>query len=69
MLCNYENIAKFKILQNKVKCQGEGHQVNIVVKSEKVLSQATHMSNMKALCQTVEIEVKEKVEENLNIKL
>ena len=51
MLCNYEIIATFKILQNKGKCQGEGHQVNIVVKSEKVLSQATHMSNMKALCQ------------------
>ena len=35
---------------------------------EKVLSQAIHMSNMKTLSQRVHRKVKEKEEENLNIK-
>ena len=62
MLCNYEIMATFK--KNTKVGQGQGHQVKTVGMCEKVLSQAIHMSNMKALSQRVERKVKEKEEKN-----
>ena len=60
MLCNYEIMATFKFLHKQVK--GQGHQIKTVGMCEKILSQAMHISNMKALSETQK-EVKEKEEE------
>ena len=42
-------IAKVKCFQKQVKIQGQGHNVNFFGTDRKVLSQGTHICNMKAL--------------------
>ena len=40
-------MSKVKFVQKKVKSQGQGHDVKIFCMERKVLSQGTHMCNMK----------------------
>ena len=42
-------MSKVKFFQKYVKSQGQGHKVKIFGRERKVLSQGTHMCNMKAL--------------------